>query len=140
MSFPKDRLLPKLIVSIAYVLEILQVALSTRDAFRNFGSRWGNVVELDKVGWQWFSVVVLEVVRKSDIHGFSPYILKHLEQLLRCHKFSMHGGSGSSAAGSGYLSSSSRSVSILSSRFISTELISAHDVSNRSRYLYFRDH
>ncbi|KAJ3475198.1 hypothetical protein NLI96_g11994 [Meripilus lineatus] len=61
LSVQVYRLLPKYIVSVAYVLELLQVVLSTRDAFRTLGSHWGNMVELDKVGWQWFSVVFLGV-------------------------------------------------------------------------------
>ncbi|KAI0337684.1 hypothetical protein BDW22DRAFT_856452 [Trametopsis cervina] len=59
VSFPKDKLLPKLIVTTCYTLEVLQTTLSTRDAFRNFGTGWGSMAELDTVGWLWFSVPVM---------------------------------------------------------------------------------
>ncbi|KAI0799571.1 hypothetical protein BC629DRAFT_1591758 [Irpex lacteus] len=59
ISFPKDKLLPKVIVTICYILELLQTVLSTRDAFRNFGTGWGNMEDLDTVGWLWFSVPLL---------------------------------------------------------------------------------
>ncbi|KAI0085581.1 hypothetical protein BDY19DRAFT_442111 [Irpex rosettiformis] len=59
ISFPNDKRLPKIIVSSCYILELLQTVLSTRDAFRNFGTGWGNMEDLDTVGWLWFSVPVL---------------------------------------------------------------------------------
>ena len=66
ISFPKDKRLPKLIVSSCYILELLQTVLSTRDAFRNFGTGWGNMEDLDTVGWLWFSVPVLGSVSEYD--------------------------------------------------------------------------
>ncbi|KAH8079095.1 hypothetical protein BXZ70DRAFT_1012681 [Cristinia sonorae] len=59
LAFPKDRPLSKSIVWFTFTIEVLQTVLSTRDAFRNFGSGWGNMAELDAVGWLWFSVPVL---------------------------------------------------------------------------------
>ncbi|KAJ3520028.1 hypothetical protein NM688_g9218 [Phlebia brevispora] len=59
IAFPKDRTLPKVIVSVVYILELAQTVLSTRDSFRNFGTGWGNIVDLNTVGWLWFSVPVL---------------------------------------------------------------------------------
>ncbi|KAH8079065.1 hypothetical protein BXZ70DRAFT_651321 [Cristinia sonorae] len=59
LAFPKDRTLSKSIVAFTYTIELLQTVLSTRDAFRNFGTGWGNMIELDAVGWLWFSVPVL---------------------------------------------------------------------------------
>ncbi|KAF8995093.1 hypothetical protein BDQ17DRAFT_1430595 [Cyathus striatus] len=59
LSFPNDRMLPKVLVSVVIVIETLQTILSTRDAFRNFGTGWGNLADLDAVGWLWFSVPVL---------------------------------------------------------------------------------
>ena len=59
IAFPKDKPLPKAIVGTVYTLEILQIVLSTRDAFRNFGTGWGSMSDLDSVGWLWFSVPVL---------------------------------------------------------------------------------
>ncbi|KAH8079087.1 hypothetical protein BXZ70DRAFT_911121 [Cristinia sonorae] len=38
LAFPKDRTLSKSIVAFTYTIELLQTVLSTRDAFRNFGT------------------------------------------------------------------------------------------------------
>jgi len=59
LAFPKDRWFSKGIVTFAYTVELLQTVLATRDAFRNFGTGWGDMRELDAVGWLWFSVPVL---------------------------------------------------------------------------------
>lgn len=50
-----------------YTLELLQTVLSTRDAFRVFGTGWGDLNGLDGVGWLWFSVPVLVSLSKSEI-------------------------------------------------------------------------
>ena len=65
IAFPKDKRLPKAIVATVYTLETLQIILSTRDAFRNFGTGWGSMSELDSVGWLWFSVPVLGALSMS---------------------------------------------------------------------------
>lgn len=71
LAFPKDKPLPKAIVATCFVLEILQTTLSTRDAFRNFGTGWGNMIDLDAVGWLWFSVPVLGSV---STYFFAPFL------------------------------------------------------------------
>lgn len=58
-------MLPKAIVASTYTLEILQVVMSIRDGFRNFGTGWGNMEELDSVGTLWFSVPVLGSISES---------------------------------------------------------------------------
>lgn len=42
-----------------YLIEVLQIVMSVRDAFRCFGSEWGRMEIIDVIGWQWFSVPVL---------------------------------------------------------------------------------
>ena len=76
LAFPKDRHLPKYLVAFVYVLELAQTVLSTRDSFRNFGTGWGNMEDLDTVGWLWFSVPVLGSISAhllshatTDTHG-----------------------------------------------------------------------
>ncbi|KAH8079086.1 hypothetical protein BXZ70DRAFT_1051023 [Cristinia sonorae] len=59
IAFPSDRPSSKHLVLFTFILETLQTILSTRDAFRNFGSGWGDMRDLDAVGWLWFSVPVL---------------------------------------------------------------------------------
>ena len=51
-------------MAVTLTLETLQLVLSTRDAFINLASGWGNVDALDDVGWQWFSLPIIMVVRK----------------------------------------------------------------------------
>ena len=63
ISFPKDRCIPKALVAITLSLETLQLVLSTRDGFINLASGWGNMQALDAVGWQWFSLPILMVIR-----------------------------------------------------------------------------
>ncbi|KAJ3486712.1 hypothetical protein NLI96_g4049 [Meripilus lineatus] len=80
LSFPRDRLLPKLIVATTYTLEVLQLVLATRDAFRNYGRAWGNMIELDKVGWQWFSVVTMGAVvaaMSQSFYAWRIWVLSH---------------------------------------------------------------
>ena len=69
IAFPKDKPLPKAIVAVCYILEVLQTTLSTRDAFRNFATGWGNMIDLDAVGWLWFSVPVLGSVSAYLSHS-----------------------------------------------------------------------
>ncbi|KAF8514944.1 hypothetical protein BU17DRAFT_52079, partial [Hysterangium stoloniferum] len=59
LAFPNDRTLPKLIVGWVMILETLQTVLSTKDAFRNFGTGWGNFEDLNEIGLLWFSVPFL---------------------------------------------------------------------------------
>ncbi len=68
LAFPHDRWIPKTIVAVAYTLEFLQTILATRDAFRNFGTGWGDMDDLDKVGWLWFSVPVMSSISASDYY------------------------------------------------------------------------
>lgn len=70
LAFPKDAMIPKTAVAFTYTLELLQTVLSTRDAFRNFGTVWGNMNDLDAVGWLWFSVPVLGSISKSNNHSY----------------------------------------------------------------------
>ncbi|TFK32051.1 hypothetical protein BDQ12DRAFT_635431, partial [Crucibulum laeve] len=62
LSFPNDRKLPQVLVVVVFTIELLQTVLSTRDAFRNFGTGWGNFADLNEIGWLWFSVPVLGTV------------------------------------------------------------------------------
>ncbi|KAJ3481922.1 hypothetical protein NLI96_g7336 [Meripilus lineatus] len=59
LSFPKDRPFMKALVWTVYLIEVLQIVMSVRDAFKCFGSEWGNRDIMDTIGWQWFSVPIL---------------------------------------------------------------------------------
>jgi len=62
ISFPNDPCLHKCIVLFVYCLEILQIVLSSRDAFRDYGSGWGDFVGINQVGWMWFSVPIMSAI------------------------------------------------------------------------------
>lgn len=65
LGFPKDRLLPKCLVVFAYILELVQIVLATRDAFRTFGPGWGDMEVLDQVAWIWFSIPVMSSISNT---------------------------------------------------------------------------
>ncbi|KAF9045665.1 hypothetical protein BDZ89DRAFT_1007879 [Hymenopellis radicata] len=80
LAFPKDRWWSKTIVATTYTIELLQTILATRDAFRNFGSGWGNMTDLDEVGWLWFSVPVMSSIISMLAQAFYAWriwILSH---------------------------------------------------------------
>lgn len=52
-------------MAFTYIIELLQTILATKDAFADFGTGWGNMIELDSVGLLWFSVPILGSVSKS---------------------------------------------------------------------------
>ncbi len=54
-------------MAVTLSLETVQLVLSTRDAFVNLASGWGNMEALDDVGWQWFSLPILMAVRESSL-------------------------------------------------------------------------
>lgn len=101
LAFPNDRLGQKAVVAFTYTVELLQTVLSTRDAFRNFGTGWGNMNDLDAVGWLWFSVPVLGSISKSESSSLSYFRLGQsgswTEQLAAQVSCSMLGVSISSA-------------------------------------------
>ena len=62
IAFPLDHARLKTIVSVIYILEILQVITATHDGFRMFASGWSDLVELDNIGLLWFTVPVMNGV------------------------------------------------------------------------------
>ena len=59
LGFPNDRSIPKAIVGVVFILELLQTVLATKDGFDYFGAGWGNMLALDKVGLLWISIPVM---------------------------------------------------------------------------------
>ncbi|CAL1710455.1 unnamed protein product [Somion occarium] len=70
IAFPHDRLLPKSIVGFAFIAELLQTVLATFDAFRYFGMAWGNLNELNNVGFFWFNVQILGSIMSFTAQAF----------------------------------------------------------------------
>jgi len=62
IAVPNNPWILKGIVLFIYFLEILQTALSARDAFRDYGSGWGDITVLGSVGWMWFSVPIMSAI------------------------------------------------------------------------------
>ncbi|KAH8105086.1 hypothetical protein BXZ70DRAFT_919322 [Cristinia sonorae] len=60
IAFPRDHWRFKALVALAYALEIVQTMLSIHDAFRVYGSGWGNLNELDAIGLIWISIPILD--------------------------------------------------------------------------------
>ncbi|TCD63226.1 hypothetical protein EIP91_005811 [Steccherinum ochraceum] len=59
IAFPLDNYKLKGVVAVTFILEMIQVILSTHDAFRVSASGWGNPVELDSIGLNWLSIPIL---------------------------------------------------------------------------------
>ncbi|KAJ7200562.1 hypothetical protein GGX14DRAFT_466417 [Mycena pura] len=59
VAFPDDLRVSKIVVPFVMIADVLQTLGNSRDAFRGFGSGWGDFNALDEVGWAWLSVPVL---------------------------------------------------------------------------------
>ena len=62
LAFPSDGYLRKLVVCLAFSIECAQTVLATWDAFRQFSSGWGNLLQLDDIGLYWLSILVLTML------------------------------------------------------------------------------
>lgn len=59
IAFPYDSWRLKGTVTIAYILELIHLASSTRDAFRVFVNGWGDPQQLMTIGFYWLNSVVM---------------------------------------------------------------------------------
>ncbi|KAJ7684446.1 hypothetical protein DFH06DRAFT_7258 [Mycena polygramma] len=59
IAFPKDELRFKLLVTLIFLLELLQTLSDTHDTIKVFGAGYGNWSLLDEVGWSFFSVPIV---------------------------------------------------------------------------------
>ena len=73
IAFPTDKLQLKAVVCLAYSLEIVQVAVAAHDCFKAIASGWGNLLELDAIRLDWFSVPMLTAI--------STYLRDHSEDI-----------------------------------------------------------
>ncbi|TFK33133.1 hypothetical protein BDQ12DRAFT_615813, partial [Crucibulum laeve] len=80
LLFLNDCKLPKYLVCFVIVIEVLQTVLATRDAFRNFGTGWGNMIDLNAVGWLWFSAPVMSSIICSMAQTFFAWRIWILSQ------------------------------------------------------------
>ncbi|TCD65364.1 hypothetical protein EIP91_002762 [Steccherinum ochraceum] len=70
LAFPKDSRYLKAVVAFTYVLELLQTILATRDAYRQYGSGWGDLTQLNDVGLLWITVPMLDGVTSAFVQLF----------------------------------------------------------------------
>ncbi|KAF9018256.1 hypothetical protein BDZ89DRAFT_960328 [Hymenopellis radicata] len=63
LVFPGDALWPtKSLAVFVYILEVAQTCIITSDAFRNFGSGWGDMLKLDLIGTYWLGLPVMTAI------------------------------------------------------------------------------
>ncbi|KAK0215800.1 hypothetical protein IW262DRAFT_1402347 [Armillaria fumosa] len=56
IAFPTDRFFPtKALALTIYLFEVAQTCIATSDAFRNFGTGWGDLIQLDALGTYWIN-------------------------------------------------------------------------------------
>jgi len=65
VAFPRDKYKFKVVVGLAYMLEIVQVVLSTHDVVRQLAAGWGNLSMLIPIGFYWFSIPILSGILSS---------------------------------------------------------------------------
>ncbi|KAF9018253.1 hypothetical protein BDZ89DRAFT_353907 [Hymenopellis radicata] len=76
LAFPRDPLWPTKALSICiFTIEIIQTCLNTRDAFRDFGLGWGNMLELDWIGTYWIGIPVMGGIVGAMVQSFYAWRL-----------------------------------------------------------------
>ncbi|KAF7342775.1 hypothetical protein MSAN_01992700 [Mycena sanguinolenta] len=77
-AFPNDRLFSKCLVYGVYSIQLVQIILSTADAFKMFGSHYGDVSALTQVDFAWFTVpftIALDSIIVQSFYAFRIFIL-----------------------------------------------------------------
>jgi len=69
-AFQRDKIILKTLVWSTFVLEVLGTVMITRDAFRVFGTGFGNMEPIETVGWLWFSGPVLNSIISCSAQFF----------------------------------------------------------------------
>ena len=64
----------KAVVSGIFILEVVQVILTSHDAFRMFATGWGDPLQLDNVGLLWFSVPIMNALSEHLFLHFFWYL------------------------------------------------------------------
>jgi len=73
ISFPKDRLFAKCLVSAVYILETVQTAMLGHDAFETLARGFGNVVALSSLQNEWLTVPIFTGVLSCVVQLFYAY-------------------------------------------------------------------
>ncbi|KAJ7626097.1 hypothetical protein FB45DRAFT_796255 [Roridomyces roridus] len=72
-AFPEDRTAIKVLVYSAYMLEVVQTVLLTRDAFKNFATGFGDTATLRGVHWDWLTIPVMSGIVAFIGQSFYAY-------------------------------------------------------------------
>ncbi|KAJ7829411.1 hypothetical protein B0H14DRAFT_3873057 [Mycena olivaceomarginata] len=78
LAFPNDRLFTKCLVYGVYSIQLVQIILSTVDAFKMFGSGYGDVSALTQVDFAWFTVpftIALVALIVQSFYAFRIFVL-----------------------------------------------------------------
>jgi len=70
LAFPNDSRSMKCVVTVTYLLQVVQVVLTTIDAFRQYAAGWGDFLQLTKFGLLWFSVPILDGIVSAFVQTF----------------------------------------------------------------------
>ncbi|KJA24692.1 hypothetical protein HYPSUDRAFT_161593 [Hypholoma sublateritium FD-334 SS-4] len=73
LAFSNDRLFIRCVVYAIYTLETVQTVLLTQNAFRVFGSGFGNPSELNSVGISWIAVGIMGALSACIVQMFYAY-------------------------------------------------------------------
>lgn len=65
IAFPKDHWRLKSVVSLSYALDVVQLIIATRDAYKCLATGWGDLNELDQVRLMWLSVPIFTAISTS---------------------------------------------------------------------------
>ena len=82
----------KCIVLIAFLLECVQIVLSTYDCFRVFGRGWGNPLQLNDIGLLGLSICAIAALCTCIYSEYEWHVLIVLfYQQVQCAKYSTVG-------------------------------------------------
>lgn len=80
IAFPKDRLYCKCLVYGVYILETLQTAVITHDAFASFGAGFGSFEALDNIPFTCLSIPILSGIVGCVVQVFYAYRINVLSK------------------------------------------------------------
>ena len=60
-------------VGVVYVLEVVQIGLTSKDSFATYAAKWGDVIHADEVKTLWFSIPILTGISKCGFFSCAAY-------------------------------------------------------------------
>ncbi|KAJ7847582.1 hypothetical protein B0H14DRAFT_3867428 [Mycena olivaceomarginata] len=74
-GFPHDKPLTKYLVYAVYCIQLVDITLSTRDAFTRFGSGFGDVSVLTKIHFTWLTSPIITALESLIVQSFYAFRL-----------------------------------------------------------------